>query len=141
MNSEKVCVLIAAAGMGKRMRISQNKQYLPIHGKPMIRHTIEIFDGLSEIDKIILLIRSGEEEMMRTILKTMQLHHEVSIVLGGDERQDSIWEGLRYLENFDGIILTHDGARPFVTEREILSVIEGARTSGACCLMTPMRIR
>lgn len=139
MNNHKVCVLIAAAGMGKRMRLSQNKQYLPIHGKPMIRHTIEVFDTIDAIDKMILLIRSGEEEMMRDILDAMELRHEVSIVLGGDERQDSIWEGLRCLKDFDGIILTHDGARPFVTAREISAVIDGARSSGACCLMTPMK--
>ena len=139
MSNQKVGVLIAAAGMGKRMRLSQNKQYLPIHGKPMIRHTIEIFDAIDAIDKMILLIRSGEEEMMRDILDAMELRHEVSIVLGGDERQDSIWEGLRCLKDFDGIILTHDGARPFVTAREISAVIDGARSSGACCLMTPMK--
>lgn len=139
MSKRKICVLIAAAGMGKRMRSSQNKQYLPIHGKPMIRHTLEIFDRLEAIDFMVLLIREGEEAMMRTILKDMDHRHPIHIVLGGEERQDSIWEGLQFLNDFDGIVLTHDGARPFVTEEEILSVIRGTEKSGACCLMTPMK--
>ncbi|MDD7363333.1 MAG: 2-C-methyl-D-erythritol 4-phosphate cytidylyltransferase [Peptoniphilus sp.] len=139
MTDYKVCALIAAAGMGKRMRISQNKQYLPIHGKPMIRHTLEAFDRLDVVDFIVLLIREGEELMMRNILKDMEHKHPIHIVLGGEERQDSIWQGLQFLKNFDGIVLTHDGARPFVTEEEILSVIEGTEESGACCLMTPMK--
>ncbi|MDY3119175.1 MAG: 2-C-methyl-D-erythritol 4-phosphate cytidylyltransferase [Peptoniphilus sp.] len=139
MNDFEVCVMIAAAGMGKRMNLRQNKQYLPIHGKPMVRHTIEIFDGMEDISFIVLLIRRGEEAMMRHILEDMELNHSIYLVVGGDERQDTIWKGLQFLKNWDGIVLTHDGARPFVTEEEIRAVIRGAKESGACCLMTPMK--
>ncbi len=139
MIDREVCVMIAAAGMGRRMNLKQNKQYLPIHGKPMVRHTIEIFDGMDEISFIVLLIREGEEAMMRDILKAMDLNHSIYLVVGGDERQDTIWQGLQFLKNWDGIILTHDGARPFVTEEEVCAVIQGAKNSGACCLMTPMK--
>ena len=139
MIDREVCVMIAAAGMGKRMNIKQNKQYLPIHGKPMVRHTIEIFDGMEEISFIVLLIREGEESMMGEILASMDLSHSIYLVVGGDERQDTIWKGLQFLKNWDGIILTHDGARPFVTKEEVRAVIVGAGESGACCLMTPMK--
>ena len=93
MIDREVCVMIAAAGMGRRMNLKQNKQYLPIHGKPMVRHTIEIFDGMDEISFIVLLIREGEEAMMRDILKAMDLNHSIYLVVGGDERQDTIWQG------------------------------------------------
>lgn len=139
MIDREVCVMIAAAGMGKRMNLKQNKQYLPIHGKPMVRHTIELFDEMDEITFLVLLIRKGEEAMMKDILEDMDLNHSIYMVVGGDERQDTIWEGLQFIRDWDGIVLTHDGARPFVTKEEVLAVIEGAEESGACCLSTPMK--
>ncbi|MDQ0507848.1 2-C-methyl-D-erythritol 4-phosphate cytidylyltransferase 2 [Aedoeadaptatus ivorii] len=139
MSKQEVCAMIAAAGMGRRMNYELNKQFLPIRGKPMIRRTLEKFDVMEEIDKIVLLIREGEEPMIASILHAMQPIHPIHIVIGGKERQDSIWQGLQFLSDWDGIVLTHDGARPFITRAEILESIRCAEEYGACCLMTPMK--
>lgn len=135
----KVTALIAAAGIGNRMNYNINKQFIPINNKPLIQHTVEIFDSLNEIDHIILLIREGEEEVIDKILKNINLKHQISIVYGGKERQDSIYEGLKQMPDETDIVLTHDGARPFISKNEILQIIETAILHGAACLMTPMK--
>lgn len=135
----KITALIAAAGIGNRMNYSINKQFIPINGKPLIQHTLEIFDSMEEIDKIILLIREGEDETVNAILNNMDMEHSISIVYGGNERQDSIYKGLKSVSEDTDIILTHDGARPFISKNEVLQVIEATIVHGAACLMTPMK--
>lgn len=134
-----VTTIIAAAGIGNRMNFNINKQFIPINGKPLIQHTIEVFDSIPEIDHIILLVREGEDEVINSIISSMALKHSISIVYGGKERQDSIYKGLMQTPSQTDIIITHDGARPFVTKNEIFQIIEASILYGAACLMTPMK--
>lgn len=139
LNSYKITALIAAAGLGNRMNYNINKQFIPINNKPLISHTLEAFDSLDEIDKIVLIIREGEDEIVQSILSRMDLIHPISVVYGGNERQDSIYKALKSVSDDTNIVLTHDGARPFVSRNEILQVIEASILYGAACLMTPMK--
>lgn len=139
LNNVKIVVYIAAAGMGRRMNSDINKQFIPINGRPMIQLTLEKFDELPYIDEIFLIIREGEEEMIQSILNQMELSHEIGLVVGGNERQDSIYEGIKRVPQNTEIVLTHDGARPFVQKEEIEEIICSAIKYGAATLMTPMK--
>lgn len=134
-----ITALIAAAGTGRRMKRDINKQFIPIQEKPVLMHALERFALISEINQIIILIRDGEQEAVEKIIKKVKFTQQVSITVGGQERQDSIAMGLRAMDEKTEIVLTHDGARPFVSLEEIQSIIRGAINYGACCLMTPMK--
>lgn len=134
-----ISLIVAAAGMGSRMGLPINKQFIHVLGKPILLHTLERFKDIGCIRHILIMTREGEEEEVKSILKEADLEVPVSIVTGGRERQDSIAAGLAAMPPETDLVLTHDGARPFVSKEEVLSVIEGAMTHGAACLMTPLK--
>jgi len=112
--------VVPAAGMGKRMGASVNKQYLKLAGKPIIARTLQVLQDSAAISGIILII--PEEEIpccRRDIVEQYQLSKVLAIVPGGAERQYSVLNGLNALQEYaanDDIVLIHDGVRPFIDE-------------------------
>ncbi len=130
--------LIVAGGSGLRMQTSVRKQFLELNGKPVIAHTLLAFDGSSHIDRIILVLPLEEVAMVdRDILPTLKLSKPVDLVVGGVERQESVFNGLEHLDSNCRIVAVHDGVRPFVTSRQISDCIETAQKEGACILGIP----
>lgn len=118
--------IILAGGRGRRMGSDISKQYILINNKPILYYTLKKFINNDSIDEVILVLPEDEiEYCKREILKKYNL--EVNkIVCGGKERQDSVLNALRSLENCD-IVLIHDGARPFVSDRIITEGINFAK--------------
>lgn len=119
MKPRKIFAIIPAAGMGKRMGASINKQYLMLSGKPILAHTIQVFQDCQHIDGIILVTPLTEIPYCRTeVIERYALTKVIEIVPGGAERQDSVMNGLGALVQIadkDDLVLVHDGVRPFVT--------------------------
>lgn len=135
-----VSVIIAAAGMSNRMGSKINKQFIAIGGKPILAHTIEKFEKSRYIDEIILVAKEEEIEYCRKeIVKKYKFKKVANIIRGGKERQDSIYNGILALDERSNIVLTHDGARPFVDVQSINEGIEGAVESGACVIGVPVK--
>ncbi len=136
---KKIAVIIAAAGMGKRMGADVPKQFLEINGRPMLAETAEVFAADDFVDAICVVTGASDVERCHAILKGMSKIKY--IVPGGKERQDSISCGLSALcaaEEFD-IVLIHDAARPYVTSRLIEDCIEKALQVGACTAAVPVK--
>ncbi|NLK21856.1 MAG: 2-C-methyl-D-erythritol 4-phosphate cytidylyltransferase [Epulopiscium sp.] len=132
---EYTSVIIPAAGQGKRMGTKISKQYLMIGNKPIIVHTIDRFDQSKLIDEIIVVISKEDLDYFKdVILLQYDFNKKIKLVVGGRERQESVYNGLKNISNETDIILIHDGARPFVSEEEIKKSIEGARKYGACAI-------
>ena len=125
--------IILAGGKGKRMNSSISKQFIEIKGKPIIYYTIKKFNDNKKIDNIIVVLSQEEIEYFKeNILKKYDLKVD-KIVVGGAERQDSVYNGLKSLENSEtDIVLIHDGARPFISDRIIDEGIKYAAIYGAC---------
>lgn len=126
------CAIVLAAGKGKRMGMNVNKQFLNLKEKPILYYSLKVFEESDFIDDIILV--ASEEEIsycQEKIVEKYQLCKVKSIVKGGKERQDSVFNGLRAINNCD-VVLIHDGARPFIDERIIEDGINYARVYGAC---------
>lgn len=122
--------IILAGGKGKRMNAKISKQYIDLNGKPILYHTLKRFTGSEVIDKVILVISKDEiEYCKKEILEKYNLKVDI-IVEGGVERQDSVFNALKHIENED-IVLIHDGARPFVSDKIINDGIEYAKAYGA----------
>lgn len=127
-----VSAIIVSGGKGRRMRSHINKQYIKLAGKEIISRTLEAFQACSVIDEIVLVLPENEIEYFKgEILKKLGISKLSSIVSGGQERQDSVYNGLKACSTGTDIVLIHDGARPFVTEDIILRVVQGAAQYGA----------
>ena len=125
-----VSAIVLAGGRGKRMGSVQSKQYIDLNGKPILYYTLNHFINNKNIDKVILVIPEDELEFCRNeVLDKYNLKID-SIAFGGKERQDSVYNGLKKADGSD-IVLIHDGARPFVSERIIEEGIKYARMYGA----------
>lgn len=106
--------VIFAGGTGSRMNSKVlPKQFLKIYAKPVIIHTLEVFDQCDAIDDIIVVIIKGWEDYLKNLLEQYRITKVKKIVSGGDTGQQSIYNGLKELN--DGIVLVHDGVRPFIT--------------------------
>ncbi len=128
----KVTVLVPAAGMGKRMGKAVAKQFLPLGDKPMLAHTLLVFQRASEIDEIIpVLSEEDMETCLQDIIEQYHITKVKTLVVGGKERQDSVANGLKKLEKDASIVMVHDGVRPFVTNEMIRESIEFAK-KGEC---------
>ena len=128
-----ISAIILAGGKGKRMNSSISKQFIEIKGKPIIYYTIKKFNDNKKIDNIVVVLSQEEIEYFKeNILKKYDLKVD-KIVIGGAERQDSVYNGLKSLENTEtDIVLIHDGARPFISDRIIDEGIKYAIMYGAC---------
>ena len=139
-NNYYVSVIIAAAGMSNRMGSKINKQFIAIDNKPILAHTLEKFEESKYIDEIILVSKEEEVEYCRKeIVKKYGFKKVTNIVRGGKERQDSIYNGLLALNENTDIVLTHDGARPFVRKEHIKDGIIGVIEHGACVIGVPVK--
>lgn len=134
-----VTAIIAAAGMGKRMNKSVSKQFLSINGSPVLAHTIKKIDSSKYIDFILLLIKQSDINYVGEIVSKYKINKPFKIVYGGEERQDSIYNGLLNMPEETKIVLTHDGARPFVSLKKIEKAIECVFETGACTLANPAK--
>ncbi len=136
----KVTALIPAAGMGRRMGRAVAKQFLPLGDKPMLAHTLLAFQRSSLVDEIIPIL---SDEDMETCLKDIIEHYHITkvktLVVGGRERQDSVYNGIQKLENDASVVLVHDGVRPFVTNAMIEETAELAEKGECVAVGVPLK--
>lgn len=125
-----ISAIILAGGKGKRMGANVSKQYIQINGKPILYYTLKRFSDCKDIDRIILVLPKDEIDYCKEeVLDKYSLKVDL-IVEGGKERQDSVNNALEQIID-DEIVLIHDGARPFVSQRIIDEGIKYARFYGA----------
>lgn len=132
--------IILAAGKGTRMNMGMNKIYLNIKGKTILAHTLDVFFSCSSINEIILVIGAGEEELCREkVLNNIDINKPFKLVTGGKERQDSVYNGIRSIDENSDLVLIHDGARPFITADIIDQSIEAAKLYKAAVVGVPVK--
>lgn len=135
-----VSVIVAAAGMSNRMGSKINKQFINIDNQPILVHTLNKFEDSPYIDEIILIAKEEEVEYCRKeIVKKYGFKKVKKIIKGGKERQDSIYNGILALHERSDIVLTHDGARPFVRQENIVDGIKGVIEHDACVIGVPVK--
>ena len=134
----KVGAIIAAAGFGRRMKTDRPKQLLVLDGTSIIVHTIRKFDACAVIDYVIVTAPRESLEEVSSLVKSAGFKKPVSVIEGGERRQDSVAMGLRHLELGTEIVAVHDGVRPFVPVADIENVVRQAERSGAAILGVPI---
>lgn len=133
--------LIFAGGTGQRMNTrSVPKQFLNLHGKPLIIYTLEQFEGHPNIDGIVVSCLETHIEYMWSLVKKYGVEKTKAIVPGGATGQESIYHGLqkaRELYPEDSIVLVHDGVRPLVDAETITKNIDSVKQYGNAITVTP----
>lgn len=129
--------LIFAGGAGKRMNTRDiPKQFLMVHGKPIIVHTIEVFERHPEIDGIVVVCLKDYIDHLKELKHRYRLDKMISIVPGGTTGQLSIYNGLKeavkYYRMKDTVVLIHDGVRPLIEADLISRNIAGVKAHRAC---------
>jgi len=128
--------LIFAGGSGVRMNTtSKPKQFLELHGKPVIVYTLELFDNHPNIDAIIVVCIEPWIPYLNKLLRKYEITKVKEIVPGGSTGQESIYNGLEsavkcYLK--DSIVLIHDGVRPLINDTTITDNINTVKEYGSC---------
>ncbi|MDK2587211.1 2-C-methyl-D-erythritol 4-phosphate cytidylyltransferase [Romboutsia sedimentorum] len=117
-------VVIVAAGTGSRMKMEINKQFIKLNEKEIIAYTIEKFYKHKNIQDIVVVIKEEEAEFFKENILKKYKFKNIKIAYGGNERQDSVYNGLKLLDNKCDTVLIHDGARPFVSGYTIDKSIE-----------------
>ena len=134
--------LIFAGGAGRRMHSAgKPKQFLELHGKPIIIHTLEHFDRHPEIDAIAVVCIAGWIDYLKELLIRFHIKKVRWIVPGGETSQESTRAGLGILEANcdprDTIVLIHDGVRPLITEKVISDNIAAVKEYGNAITAAP----
>lgn len=128
--------IIVAAGSGKRFGSSTPKQFLEIHGKPVLIHTLERFEMCGAVDEIVLVLAADEIENFSEKVKQYRINKLKKIVAGGKSRVESVINGFITIDAKTAeIIAVHDGARPLISVEEISNTIKKATENGAACLV------
>lgn len=125
---KKVTAVIVAAGSGTRMGTDVPKQFLKIGGRTILETTVAVFEKNPYVDDILVLTGRDFVEFCEELCRPFEKVR--SILPGGKERQDTVWEAVRRISDGE-LVLIHDGVRPYVTDAVIEGVLAGAKSAGA----------
>ncbi|MFO7295383.1 MAG: 2-C-methyl-D-erythritol 4-phosphate cytidylyltransferase [Caldicoprobacter sp.] len=134
--------IVVAAGQGKRMGTDVSKQYLLLDDKPVVVHALRAFDEQPAIEAIVLVVAPSDVKRVKdSIVSEYEFKKPVLVVEGGQERQQSVYNGLKALGELGDvdIVVIHDGVRPFVTEQMIQDSILAADRYGAAVVGVPVK--
>jgi len=136
--------LVFAGGVGSRMNSkAKPKQFLEIHGKPIIMHTIEHFEQSSDIDAICVVCVADWLKYMQSLVAKYSLVKVKWVLAGGQTALDTQLNGLRAIKEYDdslggnGIVLIHDGVRPLINDKLICDCINGVKEFGSAITIAP----
>jgi 2-C-methyl-D-erythritol 4-phosphate cytidylyltransferase len=143
LEGKMTTALIFAGGAGRRMNSrSKPKQFLEMHGKPIIIYTLEHFEYHEGIDAIVVVCLKEWIKELEGLLKRFGITKVKKIVSGGETGHDSIYLGLKAMGDFskeNDIVLIHDGVRPFITGELIMRNIEAVREFGNAITVETVR--
>lgn len=131
--------VITAGGIGQRMGANIPKQFMEVNGKPIILYTLEIFNNHPEIDAIVIACCKPWMRRLQMMVDKAYLEKVVKIVEGGEEGQQSIYNGLcatkqwceeQVVKDSDAVVLVHDSVRPLVSHDLITQNIEDVHKYG-----------
>jgi len=130
--------IIVAAGKGTRMGANVDKLWLEVAGRPVVAHTWRQFNDADCVAEIILVVRDGMQPHFTELAAQCHFQKPFRLVVGGAERQDSVWNGLAALSPSTEIVAIQDAARPCTSAVLIAATIGAARETGAAVAAQPV---
>ncbi len=134
----KVSVIIPAAGLGTRMGRSapekegiSRKQFMLLHGSPILIHTIRKFVSAPSISEIVVALREEDLSWADELFQNQHFGKTVRTVPGGESRQQSVENALATISDDTDLVAVHDAVRPFIERDAIEKVVKEAAETGA----------
>ena len=129
-------VVVVAAGSSRRMG-GIEKVFLSLAGKPLVAHSLQTFEDSTLVDNVVLVVSDSARNDGEQIVTEFGYGKVVDVVVGGARRQDSVLQGMDRLPDC-GIIMVHDGARPFVSGDIISRGLHAMRMASAATAGVPV---
>lgn len=133
----KKTVIIVGGGKGTRMGGDLPKQFIPLQGKPILMHTLDVFYKWDAKADLLLVIPEEYVDYWNMLCRELNFTIPYRTAFGGATRYHSVFNGLHEVEG-DGLIAVHDGVRPFVTPEIISACFKMAEAYGAAIPVVPM---
>lgn len=133
----KTIAIVPSAGIGRRLGMKTKKPFVLLKGKPIIYYTLRALNRCRDVDSIALVAEKCSIAKFAALVKKNRFEKVRWIVAGGKTRFQSVKNGLRVADPFYDIVLVHDGARPFLTERMISDSIRTAARFGGAVTAIP----
>ncbi len=138
--SGPVTAIIPAGGFGTRFSRTRPKQFVELGRWPVLAHTLSRFDQTNAVDRVVVVVPRGRKTFVRSeIVNRFGFQNEIKIVVGGEHRQDSVYNGFMALDEDVELVLIHDAVRPLVSIKLIEEVIEAGRMYGAAIAAVPVK--
>ena len=115
-----------------------DKLFAVIAGEPVIAHPIRAFERATSVGEIVVVAREDRHDEIRKISRDRGFKKVLSIVPGGERRQDSVRAGLDRISHDAKYVAVHDAARPLITPEQIERAFEQCRVHGAAALAQPV---
>ncbi len=129
-----VSLILLAGGKGSRLSSPVPKQFLPLQGKEIARHSFDLFAQIPSIQEMIVVTPSEYQAVF-----SQACEKKVSFALPGIRRQDSVFQGLCQVSSESNFVCIHDSARPFVSREEVERLIAEGMKAGAAALGCPAK--
>lgn len=139
MRLVNVGVVIPAAGIGKRMGVGFNKQFLTLAGSPILVHTLRVFQLCEVVTEVVVVGAKDDIPQITEIVKNEQFNKVVAIPIGGSQRQDSVFTGVQALGSTIQRVVVHDGARPLLTLKQLDRFLEDSEGFSAAIMAIPLK--
>jgi 2-C-methyl-D-erythritol 4-phosphate cytidylyltransferase len=135
---DQIIAITVAGGVGRRMASETPKQFLPLDGKPLLMHSLEVFDRHPAIGAQCVVLDPAYHAMIHTEAPWTSLSKPLILTEPGTERADSVRSGLRAVRDQAAIVLIHDAARPLLTSAMIDSTLAHAREGRGAIVARPV---
>lgn len=136
----KAGAVIVAGGQGKRLGTPVPKQLLKLGSITILERTIRPFAECPDIEQIVIVAAENIIEHIENIVNTsLSEVQPITVVTGGQERQDSVLNGISALDGSIEIVAVHDAVRPFITAGQILECLRAAEKYGAVSMMRSLK--
>lgn len=133
-------VVVAAAGIGSRMKSNISKQYLLLEQKPILAYSLQVFEACEAVKQIVVAVQpAAADYCQKEVIDKYGFKKITDLVAGGETRQQSVWQGLQRLAESNTIVAVHDGARPFVTPEMLARLLDAAARWGAAIPGVPVK--
>lgn len=133
-----VGAVIVAGGMGKRLGKPIPKAFVPLGNTPLFMHSMKLFDSDDRVEEIVVVVPHDACEETTALIKKYNIKSKFVVVAGGEERWNSVENGVSAVSSHYEWILIHDAARPFVTKEVITSLLEKRDEYEALITATPV---
>ena len=134
---DSVGVVVLGAGESRRME-GVDKIFAPLHGLPLIAHSIKVFNDCPQVMQVVLVLSLSRIEEGHDLVTQYGSHKVVEVCPGGARRQDSVRAGLERLTRCVWVMV-HDGARPLIDTKLLARGLDAARETGAALAAVPAK--